>query len=103
MQRFKAMVLGGLLAGSLLVSDGTSLAADKGPGHKGLHRPKIREIRQDRKKVNEDLQKLRTDRKSGASEEVIAKDKEQVQEDLKELRNDRKDLRDHHKEGAQGN
>jgi hypothetical protein len=88
MNKYRAMVLGGMLAGSLIVSASPVLAQT------------WREVRRDENILNRDHEQLLQDRETldrhlryGASSWQIARDQDRIREDEANIRRDEAELR----------
>jgi hypothetical protein len=107
MNKFKSIVLAGLIGGALL-APGAVWADSRGSNRRSLEN----EIRQDRRELRNSRQEFRNDvrdyrqdrrelwqdRRQGASPEEIARDRAEVRESLGELKDSRRELRQDRRE-----
>jgi uncharacterized membrane protein YccC len=100
MQLSKNIILGSLVAGSLLISGTSSVAWGHGWHSRvpGEIRRDLAEIERDRRELNRSERELRRDLHRGANPAEIARDRREVRRDRRELRESYAELhQDRHK------
>ena len=93
MSKMKNVVLGGLIAGTLLTSVGPALADDRGWGHQNQRYSNRDELRGDYDRLAQAKAKLEYDLRHHASRKKLARDQAAIQAILDEIQSDRRDNR----------
>jgi hypothetical protein len=93
MSTLKNVMLGGLIAGTLIVSVGPALAIDRGWGYQNQRYGNRGELRDDHARLEQAKAKLEYDLRHHASRKKLAQDQAAIQAILDEIQSDRRDNR----------
>jgi hypothetical protein len=93
MNKLKNVVLGGLIAGTLLASVGPALAIDRGWGYQNQRYENRGEFRGDYARLQQARAKLEYDLRHHASRRRLAQDQAAIQAILDDIQRDRRDNR----------